>query len=55
VYFICRRRINNTIIVPIKKIELYSEGDYCNKTGNIIIIYPNNKKYVGVRSISQMV
>ena len=26
VYFICRRRINNTIIVPIKKIELYTDN-----------------------------
>ena len=44
---ICRRRRNNTIIVPLKKIEFYKENEYCNKTGNIIIIYPNNIKYIG--------
>ena len=54
-YFICRSRRNNTLIIPIKKIEFYTEIEYCNKTGHIIVIYPNNQKYIGVRSISQMV
>ena len=55
-YFICRssNRINNTLIVPLKKIEFYTEKEYCNKTGNIIIIYPNNIKYIGFKSITNV-
>ena len=48
-YLICRSRRNNTIIVPLKKIELYTENEYCNKTGNVIIIYPKNIKYIGIK------
>jgi hypothetical protein len=48
-YLTCRSRRNNTIIVPLKKIELYTENEFCNETGNVIIIYPNNIKYIGIK------
>ena len=55
-YCIYRNIRNNTIIVPQKNIEFYSsEDEYCNKTGHIIVIYPNNKKYIGVESTSHII
>ena len=41
------RRNRQSKIVPLKRIKLQSVHEYCKETGNIIIIYPDNSKYIG--------
>ena len=41
------RRNRQSKIVPLKRIKLQSAYEYCKETGNIIIIYPDNLKYIG--------
>jgi hypothetical protein len=41
-------RINRqSKILPSKIIKLQTSYEYCKETGNIIIIYPDNLKYIG--------
>lgn len=40
-----RNRLNK--IIPSKRIKLQTAYEYCKETGNIIIIYPDNLKYIG--------
>jgi hypothetical protein len=48
-FCICRRRYRNTLIVPIKVPKLYTTKEYCQATGNKIIIDPDNSFYIGYK------
>ncbi len=48
-FFICRRRNNNTRILPIITPKLYTSEEYCDLTGNKIIINPDNSIFLGIK------
>lgn len=48
-FCICRRRFRSTLIVPIKVPKLYTTEEYCQDTGNKIIINPDNIFYIGIK------
>lgn len=47
-FCICRR-INNTRILPIVAPKLYTTVEYCDLTGNKIVINPNNRIFLGIK------
>ena len=47
-FCICRRR-NNTRILPIIAPKLYTSDEYCDLTGNKIIVNPDNSIFLGIK------
>ena len=53
-FCICRRnrrsrRRNNTRILPIIAPKLYTADEYCDLTGNKIILNPDNSIFLGIK------
>jgi hypothetical protein len=48
-FCICRRRNNNTRILPIVAPKLYTTVEYCDLTGNKIVINPDNNIFLGIK------
>lgn len=48
-FCICRRRRNNTRILPIIAPKLYTADEYCDLTGNKIIFNPDNSVFLGIK------
>lgn len=48
-FCICRRRYRNTLILPIKAPKFYTTEEYCQMTGNKIIIYPDSSLHIGFK------